>query len=56
MCPWHGWEFDIPTGRSVLNPHRVRVRTYEVRVEAGEDPSVETFEVTVEKDWVVVHL
>ena len=19
-CPWHGWEFDITTGRSVFNP------------------------------------
>ncbi|MEZ4520052.1 MAG: Rieske (2Fe-2S) protein [Thermomicrobiales bacterium] len=25
-CPWHGWEFEISTGQSVFNPHRVRVR------------------------------
>ncbi len=56
VCPWHGWEFDIPTGRSIFNPHRVRVKTYGVTVEAGEDPSVETYEVTVEEDSVVVHL
>jgi 3-phenylpropionate/trans-cinnamate dioxygenase ferredoxin subunit len=37
-CPWHGWEFDILTGRSVFNPHRVRVRRYEVTVE----PEAET--------------
>jgi 3-phenylpropionate/trans-cinnamate dioxygenase ferredoxin subunit len=24
-CPWHGWEFDITTGRSVFNPHKLRV-------------------------------
>jgi 3-phenylpropionate/trans-cinnamate dioxygenase ferredoxin subunit len=32
-CPWHGWEFDILTGQSVYNPHRVRVRTYQVLIE-----------------------
>ena len=82
-CPWHGWEFDITTGRSLFNPHRVRVRRYEVSVEHGADvpggdiggaaattaiseaiptmtdegdPSIETFAVTVEQDWVVLHL
>ena len=58
-CPWHGWEFDIATGRSVFNPHRLRVRTYDVTVEQPaqeeEDPSVESFEVTVENGWVVLH-
>lgn len=57
-CPWHGWEFDIKTGRSVFNPHRVRVKRYEVTLEPGEPPpedsSVETFPVTVEESWVVV--
>src|SRR4051794_24252435 len=38
-CPWHGWEFDILTGQSVFNPHRVRVRSYKVLVESeGADP------------------
>lgn len=58
-CPWHGWEFDITTGRSVFNPHRMRVKTYEVTVESHaqeEDPSVETFDVTVEEGWVVLHV
>jgi 3-phenylpropionate/trans-cinnamate dioxygenase ferredoxin subunit len=56
-CPWHGWEFDIRTGRSVFNPHRVRVRSYEVTVEPeGEDPSIETFDVTVEDGYVVLHV
>ena len=27
-CPWHGWEFDIKTGRSVFNPHRCGVMTF----------------------------
>ncbi len=57
-CPWHGWEFDITSGRSVFNPHRLRVRTYDVTVEQRaeeEDPSVESFDVTVEDGWVVLH-
>jgi 3-phenylpropionate/trans-cinnamate dioxygenase ferredoxin subunit len=60
-CPWHGWEFDILTGRSIFNPHRTRVKTYEVTVEQGaedqeEDESVETYPVTVEDGFVVLHL
>jgi nitrite reductase/ring-hydroxylating ferredoxin subunit len=29
-CPWHGWEFDLRTGRSWFDPERTRVRSYEV--------------------------
>lgn len=56
-CPWHGWEFDILTGRSIVNPHRTRVKTYEVSVEAEaeDDPSVETYPVSVEDGLVVLH-
>jgi len=34
-CPWHKWEFDIATGRCLVDG-RLRVRTYGVRVEADE--------------------
>lgn len=69
-CPWHGWEFDILTGRSIFNPHKVRVKTYDVTVEkadestleecaldaqAEQEPRVETFPVTVEGELVVLH-
>ena len=57
-CPWHGWEFDVRTGRSVFNPHRVRVRSYDVTVEPpaeDDDPSIETFDVTIEDGLVVLH-
>jgi nitrite reductase/ring-hydroxylating ferredoxin subunit len=54
-CPWHGWEFDITTGRSVFNPHKTRVKTYEVTVE-GDDEAVETFPVTVESGLVILHV
>src|SRR5438105_7159437 len=32
-CPWHGWEFDIQTGCSIINPHKVRVRSYDISIE-----------------------
>lgn len=57
-CPWHGWEFDLMTGRSIFNPHRMRVRTYEVTVEPAEDEEderVETYPVTVEDGVVILH-
>jgi nitrite reductase/ring-hydroxylating ferredoxin subunit len=52
-CPWHGWEFDVTSGRSVCNPHGTRVKTYEVTVE--EDASVETYPVTLEEGLIVLH-
>lgn len=56
-CPWHGWEFEIASGRSIFNPHKVRARAYDVTVEPqSEDPSIQTFPVTVEREVVVVHV
>jgi 3-phenylpropionate/trans-cinnamate dioxygenase ferredoxin subunit len=57
-CPWHGWEFDLTDGKSVFNPHRTRVRSYQVSVRSPEhaDPSVETFPVSVEAGVVVVDI
>lgn len=59
-CPWHGWEFDVTTGRSLFNPHRMRVRSYEVSVaETGPDaadPAVPTFPVTVDDGVVLLHV
>ncbi|MFW6058760.1 MAG: Rieske (2Fe-2S) protein [Phycisphaeraceae bacterium] len=69
-CPWHGWEFDLTTGKSVFNPHRLRVKSYEVHVEdergqsrtqpgpQGDepDPAVETFAVNVEQQHVVLYV
>jgi 3-phenylpropionate/trans-cinnamate dioxygenase ferredoxin subunit len=58
-CPWHGWEFDVRTGRSWCDPKRVRLLNYAVTVEPGaklvEGPYVaETFQVSVEDEYVVV--
>jgi nitrite reductase (NADH) small subunit len=56
-CPWHGWEFDVKTGQSWIDPERLRVRTYSVTIEtAGMAPAAETYEVTVEQERVVVHV
>ncbi len=54
-CPWHGWEFDITTGRSIFNPHRTRVKTYQVTVEV-DDEAVETYPVTVEAGLIILHV
>ena len=29
-CPWHGWEFDIKTGQSWIDPKQLRVKKYPV--------------------------
>jgi hypothetical protein len=50
---WLG--FDITSGQSIFNPHLVWVRTYEVTVEADENPAVESYLVTVEDNVIVLH-
>jgi 3-phenylpropionate/trans-cinnamate dioxygenase ferredoxin subunit len=69
-CPWHGWEFDLLTGRAICDPNGTRVRTYEVTVERSSEESkraeateaepapaeVETYPITIEEDRVVLHL
>lgn len=48
-CPWHHWEFDIETGRSRIDPARLRVRSYETALgdeaaDVSEDvPAATTF-------------
>jgi 3-phenylpropionate/trans-cinnamate dioxygenase ferredoxin subunit len=39
-CPWHGYEFDLVSGRALADPERFRVKTYPVTVE-GDDIFVE---------------
>jgi 3-phenylpropionate/trans-cinnamate dioxygenase ferredoxin subunit len=55
-CPWHGWEFDITTGRSWFDPEGTRVRSYSVDVRPGEELQAETYPVSVEDAYVVVDL
>jgi 3-phenylpropionate/trans-cinnamate dioxygenase ferredoxin subunit len=58
-CPWHGWEFDIKTGKSFCSVIRARARAFPVHVEPGqtivEGPyRAETVPVRIENDYVVV--
>ena len=60
-CPWHGWEFDIRTGKSYCDPARTRVKSYEVSVEKGaaleEGPyRIEVYEVSLQDEYVVLSL
>jgi len=34
-CPWHGWEFEIRTGKSVFSG-KVRTRSHKVQVDDGK--------------------
>ena len=34
-CPWHGWEYDLETGRSLFATNRTKVATYPVTIEEG---------------------
>jgi nitrite reductase/ring-hydroxylating ferredoxin subunit len=52
-CPWHGWEFDVRTGRSWFDPERTRVRSYPAEVRELE---AETFPTRREGAYVVVEL
>jgi len=58
-CPWHGWEFDVRTGRSFCSAVRARARQFPVHIEDGqtlvEGPyRAETLPVSVEDSYVVV--
>jgi nitrite reductase/ring-hydroxylating ferredoxin subunit len=63
-CPWHHWEFELATGRTLF-PSRQRVATYQVAVEAAtngkngegaEVPKVEIYPVVVEDATVYLIL
>jgi len=60
-CPWHGWEFDVRTGKSWCDRARIRAKIYGVGIEPGrnlvEGPyRAETFAVAVEEEYVVVEV
>ena len=33
-CPWHGWQYDVTTGRNVMDPD-IGLAQYEVEIENG---------------------
>ena len=58
-CPWHGWEFDMKTGQSRVDPEGIWVRQYPATVESGDAVlaaplKAETFPVHIEEDYVVL--
>jgi nitrite reductase/ring-hydroxylating ferredoxin subunit len=60
-CPWHGWQYDIRTGRSWCDPDNIALRQYAVAVESGQHilagPYVaETYPVSVEENYLVVEI
>jgi 3-phenylpropionate/trans-cinnamate dioxygenase ferredoxin subunit len=56
-CPWHGWEFDLATGRSIVDPTGIRVKSYPVELEPEpESLQAETYPVEIEQETVIVVL
>jgi 3-phenylpropionate/trans-cinnamate dioxygenase ferredoxin subunit len=40
VCPWHGWEYDLASGRTIFDP-RIFVRAFAARI---EDESVAVYD------------
>ena len=60
-CAWHGWEFDIRTGKSRCEPEKIKATQYNIDTKTGsevieEGYEAETFDVAIEDNYVVVHL
>jgi nitrite reductase/ring-hydroxylating ferredoxin subunit len=60
-CPWHGWEFDLKTGKSWCDPRRTRVKKFDLAVEDGakivEGPyKIDVFDVRQEGSYLVIDL
>jgi nitrite reductase/ring-hydroxylating ferredoxin subunit len=36
QCPWHGWEFDLVTGRHLVESSPARLRPYPVEVRGSD--------------------
>jgi nitrite reductase (NADH) small subunit len=34
-CPWHGWQYDVKSGKSINNPAAC-VKSYQVKVEGSD--------------------
>jgi nitrite reductase (NADH) small subunit len=35
-CPWHGFEYRLDSGQSLVQPERLRLKTYRVEIEDSE--------------------
>ncbi len=34
-CPWHGWQFDVRSGKTPLGP-KIKQAVFEVKIEGGD--------------------
>jgi nitrite reductase/ring-hydroxylating ferredoxin subunit len=55
-CPWHGWEFEIRTGRSWVDPERTRVRNYPAAVQEAPPGDAERYPARRKGAYVVLEL
>lgn len=60
-CPWHGWEFDIRSGKSCSEPNRIHTPAYPVASVPGaeivaQQLQAETVRVSVDRDYIVVDI
>jgi 3-phenylpropionate/trans-cinnamate dioxygenase ferredoxin subunit len=68
-CPWHGWEYDLETGQSWVDPAKMRVKAYPVAIESGKAVEtgensglvkgpyfVETFPVHLDHEYLVIEM
>jgi len=35
-CPWHGWEFDLETGKCLFGVSNSRIKVYDVSIKDGD--------------------
>ncbi len=60
-CPWHGWEFDIRTGKSQCDAERIKTRAFPVNSVIGTELAeqslvAETIKVQVQSEYIVVEM
>lgn len=60
-CPWHGWTFDLESGKSWCDPDSFRMRMFDLVVDDDGDREsgdlvIETFEVEHENQGIFVYL
>jgi nitrite reductase/ring-hydroxylating ferredoxin subunit len=53
-CPWHGWAFDLRTGRSECDPMRLRARAYVAGLTCGSEEALRATTCPVETDETYV--
>jgi nitrite reductase/ring-hydroxylating ferredoxin subunit len=35
-CPWHGWTYNVRSGKAIVPPVGIRIPTYETRIEGND--------------------